>query len=167
MSENIAFIEGKWKELFPEFGFDYWFVNDEFARMYENETQISALTEQFSILAILITCVGLYGMASFTATQRTKEIGVRKALGANIPQITSLLLNVFVKLLLVASLIGAPVAYLISKEWLSNFVYQTPLSPWVFVGAIFLISAVTLITVSYETIKAARTNPITALRYDS
>ena len=167
MSENIAFIEKTWKEHFPEFGFDYWFVNDEFARMYENETQIAALTEKFSILAILITCVGLYGMASFTATQRTKEIGVRKALGANVSQIMGLLLKVFLKLLAVSSIIGVPLAYLIAKEWLSNFVYQTPLSPLVFMGAILLISGVTILTVSYETIKAASTNPVTALRYDS
>jgi putative ABC transport system permease protein len=167
MGKHIAFIEDKWKELFPEFGFDYWFVNDEFARMYENETQISALTEKFSILAILITCVGLYGMASFTASQRTKEIGVRKVLGANVSQITGLLLNVFLKLLAVSSTIGVPFAYFVSNKWLSNFVYKTPLSPAVFIGAVLLISAVTLITVSYETIKAARTNPITALRYNN
>ena len=167
MAENIAFIEDKWKEQFPEFGFDYWFVNDEFARMYENETQIAALTEKFSILAILITCVGLYGMASFTASQRTKEIGIRKSLGANVPQITVLLLKSFVLLLAIATVVGLPVAYYASKEWLSNFVYQTPLSPWIFAGAVLLISAVTLLTVSYETIKAARTNPVTALRYDN
>ena len=165
ISRVIEQLDETWRLQFPSFGFDYWFVNDEFARMYENEKQIAGLTEKFSILAILITCVGLYGMASFMATQKTKEIGIRKALGASVGQITGLLLAVFVKLLAIASIIGIPIAYLISKEWLSGFVYQTPLSIWVFAGAMLIISAVTIITVSFETIKAARTNPVKALHY--
>ena len=133
----------------------------------ENEKQIAELTEKFSLLAILITCVGLYGMASFMATQKTKEIGIRKALGASVGQITLLLLSTFVKLLAVASIIGVPLAYLISREWLSSFVYQTPLSPLVFAAGLFGILAVTVITVSFETVKAARTNPVKSLRYDN
>ena len=164
LGESLALIEEKWKEIYPEYGFDNWFVNDEFARMYENEKQIASLTEKFSILAILITCVGLYGMASFMAAQKTKEIGIRKALGATVSQITVLLLNIFLKLLGIASIIGIPLAYLISQKWLSTFVYKTQLSLWVFAVAMLGIIAVTIFTVSFETIKAARTNPIKAIR---
>jgi putative ABC transport system permease protein len=167
MGRSLALLEAKWKEVYPDFGFDNWFVNDEFARMYENEKQIASLTEKFSILAILITCVGLYGMASFMATQKTKEIGIRKALGATVSQITGLLLGIFIKLLAIASVVGIPVAFLISQEWLSTFVYQTPLSIWVFAVAMLMITAVTILTVSFETIKAARTNPVTAIRHDN
>ena len=135
--------------------------------MYENEKQIAGLTEKFSILAILITCVGLYGMASFMATQKTKEIGIRKAMGATVSQIMGLLLSIFIKLLAIASIVGIPVAYLISQEWLSTFVYQTELSVWVFGGAMLMIIAVTIVTVSFETIKAARINPVTAIRQDN
>lgn len=167
MGESLALIEEKWKEIYPEYGFDNWFINDEFARMYENEKQIASLTEKFSILAILITCVGLYGMASFMATQKTKEIGIRKAMGATVSQITGLLLIIFIKLLGIASIVGIPVAFLISQKWLSTFVYRTELSVWVFAGAMLGIVAVTILTVSFETIKAARTNPVRALRQNN
>jgi len=95
MGEKIAVLERAWKEVFPDFGFDYWFVDEEFGRMYENEVQVAELTEKFSALAILITCVGLYGLASFLSEQRTKEIGIRKTLGASNVQVLVLLLKVF------------------------------------------------------------------------
>ena len=166
MSEKIQFLESAWRQVFPGFGFDYWFINEEFGRMYENETKVAALTENFSWLAILITCVGLYGLASFMSQQRTKEIGIRKTMGASNFQILFLLLSVFGKLLLIACLIAIPISYFLSSQWLEGFVYRTELSLIVFGGAIGLIVLITLITVGYESLKASLSNPVKALRHE-
>jgi putative ABC transport system permease protein len=166
MGEKIRFMEQQWKKIFPSFGFDYWFIDDEFDRMYENETKISGLTEKFSALAIIITCIGLYGLASFMAQQRTREIGIRKALGSSNGQILVLLLTVFAKLLLFSSIVAVPVTYLLTSKWLERFAYQTPLSPWVFIGSLLLIAVITLITVGLETWRAAQANPVKSLRHE-
>jgi putative ABC transport system permease protein len=166
MNAKIASLEKKWKEVFPDFGFDYWFVDEEFGHMYENETKVAELTEKFSALAILITCVGLYGLAAFMSEQRTKEIGIRKSMGASNSQILVLLLSVFGKLLLVATIIGIPIAFYFSSRWLQTFVYKTSLSVFVFGSAILLIAVITLVTVGYEALKASLTNPVKALRHE-
>ncbi|MFM9837059.1 MAG: FtsX-like permease family protein [Cyclobacteriaceae bacterium] len=166
MQEKIASLEASWKKNFPQYGFDYWFVDEEFGRMYENETKVANLTEKFSWLAILITCVGLYGLASFMSEQRTKEIGIRKSMGASSLQILLLLLAVFAKLLLVACLIAIPTAYFLSSQWLASFVYRTSLTVWVVGGVVGLIMLITLITVGYESLKASLSNPVKALRHD-
>jgi putative ABC transport system permease protein len=166
MGEKIRFLEQEWKKLFPQYGFDYWFVDDEFGRMYENETKIAALTEKFSALAILITCIGLYGLASFMAQQRTREIGIRKAMGSSSAQILKLLLMVFGKLLLIGSVVAVPVTYFLTSKWLERFVYQTPLSPLVFIGALLVLAVITLLTVGFETWRAARANPVESLRHE-
>lgn len=164
MSDKIASIEKTWRQVFPDFGFDYWFVDDEFGRMYENETQIAQLTRQFSILAMLITCVGLYGLAAFLARQRIREIGIRKTLGASNGQILLMLLRVFGKILLIACFVGIPIALYLSGRWLKNFEYQTPLSFALFAGAVGVIAVVTLITVGYESLRASLANPVKVLR---
>lgn len=164
--EKIADLEKKWKQIFPEYGFDYWFIDSEFARLYENEVRLAALVEKFSWLAMFVACVGLYGLASFMAEQRTREIGIRKTMGASNRQILVLLLKVFGRLLVVGSIIGVPVAYLISQNWLENFVYRTPLSVVVFGTSLMLIAGITLLTVGYETMKAAMANPIKAIRHE-
>ncbi len=166
MSEKIAKIEEAWKQVFPGFGFDYWFVDEEFGRMYENETKVAGLTENFSWLAILITCVGLYGLASFMSQQRTKEIGIRKTMGASNMQVLILLLSVFAKLLVIACVVALPLTYFISSKWLEGFQYRTSLSVWVFGGSIVLIVIITLITVGYESLKASLSNPVQALRHE-
>jgi len=164
MGEKIAMLEKQWKAVYPGFGFDYWFIDQEFGRMYENETKIAELTEKFSALAILITCVGLYGLAAFISEQRTKEIGIRKSLGASNVQILKLLLSVFAKLLVIACVIGIPIAYYVSSQWLQGFVYRTSTSVFVFAGAVGLIAAITIITVGYESLKASLANPVDSLR---
>lgn len=166
MGEKIANLEKNWKQIFPDFGFDYWFIDEEFGRMYENETQVAELTEKFSALAILIACVGLYGLAAFMSEQRTKEIGVRKTMGASNAEILVLLLKVFGKLLLIACVAAIPIAYYFSYQWLETFVYKTSLSVFVFGGAVLAISLITLLTVGYESLKASWTNPVNALRHD-
>ncbi|MCC6462582.1 MAG: ABC transporter permease [Saprospiraceae bacterium] len=164
MGTKIAAIENIWKQTFPDFGFDYWFVDEEFGRMYENETQIAQLTRQFSALAMLITCVGLYGLAAFLSKQRTKEIGIRKTLGATNRQILLLLLWIFGKILIIGCLIGVPVALYLSGRWLKNFEYQTPLTFLLFAGAIGSIALITILTVGYESLKASMANPVKALQ---
>jgi putative ABC transport system permease protein len=166
IQEKMKSIEAVWKEVYPNFGFDYWFIDDEFGRMYESETKIAALTEKFSWLAILITCVGLYGLASFMSQQRIKEIGIRKTMGASNAQVLFLLLSVFAKLLLISCFIALPVAYYLTSQWLQSFEYRTPLTVVVFGGAIGLIALITLITVGYESLKASMSNPIKALRHE-
>lgn len=166
IGEKIAALESKWKQVFPDFGFNYWFVDDEFGRMYENETQVAAITEKFSALAILITCVGLYGLAAFLSQQRTKEIGIRKTMGASNAQVLFLLLSIFGRLLIIACLIGLPITYYFAAQWLSGFSYQTELSVWVFGGAILTMMLITFLTVGFETLKASTANPIVALKHE-
>ncbi len=166
LAQKIANVEQKWKQVFPEYGFSHWFIDEEFGRMYENEARIANLTENFSILAIIITCFGLYGLASFMSQQKTKEIGIRKALGASNGQVLALLLLIFIKLLAIACLLAIPAAFLFSSEWLENFVYRTDLSIWVFAGSIAVIALITILTIGYETLKAAMTNPVNALKYE-
>jgi putative ABC transport system permease protein len=166
MGQKIAYLESTWKKVFPDFGFDYWFVDEEFGRMYENEAQVAAITEKFSALAILITCVGLYGLAAFLSEQRTKEIGIRKTLGASNLQILTLLFRVFGQILLIACVIGVPIAVYFSSKWLESFVYQTPLSVAVFATSVGIILVITILTVGYESLKASMANPIKALKHD-
>lgn len=166
VGEKITYLESVWKEQFPGLGFDYWFLDDEFARMYENEVRVASLVEKFSVLAILIACIGLYGLASFMSQQRTKEIGIRKAMGSTSGQIVLLLLKVFGRLLLIACVIAIPLTYYFASMWLESFVYQTPLSVWLFMGSIGVIALITLATVGYETLKASMANPISSLRHE-
>jgi len=166
IGEKIKVLEAKWKQVFPGFGFSYWFVDDEFGRMYENETQVAQITEKFSLLAILITCVGLYGLAAFFSQQRTKEIGIRKTMGASNVQVVVLLLGVFGRLLLIAFAIGIPVTYYLSTQWLSGFAYQADLSVWLFGGAILTMVVITFLTVGFETLKASMANPVVALKHE-
>lgn len=166
VGEKIAYLEKIWKQQFPGYGFDYWFLDDEFKRMYENEVRVAGLTEKFSVLAILIACIGLYGLASFMSQQRTKEIGIRKAMGSSNVQIVLLLLKVFGILLLISCVIAVPLTYFLANKWLESFVYQTPLTIGLFLGSIGVIAIITLFTVGYETLKAARINPINSLRHE-
>lgn len=166
MGEKIAAIEKTWHQVFPDYGFDYWFVDEEFGRMYANETQIAQLTEKFSGLSMLIACIGLYGLAAFLSKQRTREIGIRKALGAGNRQILFLFLKVFGKILLISCAIGVPVAFLLSRRWLQSFEYQIPITAWMFVGAIAMIALITVVTVGYESLKASLANPVKALQQE-
>ena len=162
--EKIAVIEKKWKASFPGAGFDHWFVSDEFNRMYQVESTISSLAKIFAILAILITILGVLSLASYTAEQRTKEIGIRKVLGAGDKQVVALFASVFVRIFIVASLIAIPVSWYFAYKWLQGFVYRITISPLIFIFSLIGLLIVTLLTVSYEIWKSARANPVTALR---
>ncbi|MEO7991600.1 MAG: FtsX-like permease family protein [Chryseolinea sp.] len=162
--EKIQSIEKKWKEIFPGVGFDYWFVSDEFNRMYLTESRVTSLAKSFAVLAILITILGVFGLASYTAEQKTKEVGIRKVMGAEVAQVVGMLVWVFIKIFVIASVVALPVAYFLAEYWLKAFVYRSPISPLVFAGSLLGLLLITLFTVSYETWKAARTNPVNSLR---
>jgi putative ABC transport system permease protein len=162
--EKIRFIESTWKEIFPDVGFDYWFLSDEFDRMYVAERRVSSLAKSFAGLAVLITALGLFGLASYTAEQKTKEVGIRKVLGAAVRQLIVMFLMVFFRIFIIASVIAVPLAYFMADYWLRGFAYRLPLSPYVFMASLGGLLAVTLVTVGYETWRAASSNPVHSLR---
>jgi putative ABC transport system permease protein len=164
--EKIEVVQSTWKKLFPETGLQYYFVNDLFGRLYKSELTMSKLALNFSGLAILITMFGLFGLASYAAERRTKEIGVRKVHGASVWQITTMMMAGFLRIFGVAAVIVVPTNYFVLREWLSMFRYQTSLDVFVFIIGLGLILMITLLTVSYETIKAAVANPVKTLRYE-
>jgi putative ABC transport system permease protein len=162
--EKIGAIEKKWKSAFPGAGFDHWFLSDEFNRMYLVENTVSSLAKIFAVLAVLITILGVLSLASYTAEQRTKEIGIRKVLGAGDKQVAVLFASIFLKIFAVASLISVPVACFVAYKWLQGFVYRVPISPVIIALSLLGLLLVTLLTVSYEIWKSARAKPVIALR---
>jgi putative ABC transport system permease protein len=162
--EKIAEIEKKWKIAFPGSGFDHWFVNDEFNRMYLAERTVSSLAKVFATLAILITVLGVLSLASYTAEQRTKEIGIRKVLGAGEKHVVALFASVFFRIFIIASLIAVPISWFVAYKWLQGFAYRVSISPMIFILSLLGLLLVTLLTVSYEIWKSARANPVTSLR---
>ena len=160
----LAGLEKLCKGLNPAYPFTYQFSDQEYAKLYSNEQSVSKLSGYFAFLAIFISCLGLFGLATFTAEQRTKEIGVRKVLGASVPNIVSLLSSGFLKPVVIAMLIAFPVAWYIMNKWLRDFAYKINIDWWVFVLAGLLTICIALLTVSYQSIKAAFSNPVKSLR---
>jgi putative ABC transport system permease protein len=163
---KVASIEKKWKEVYADIGFDYWFVSDEFNRMYFTERKVSDLAKVFAVLAVVITVLGVFGLASYTAEQKTKEVGIRKVLGAEVKQVVGLFLTVFLKIFLIAALVAIPLAYFLTDNWLQKFVYRPPFALDLFVISFAGLLVVTVLTVSYEIVKAAIANPVKSLRND-
>ncbi len=162
--DALARIESIFKKLVPSVPFDYKFVDTEYAEKFAAEERIGTIASFFAALAIFISCLGLFGLASFIAEKRTKEIGIRKVLGATIYNLWKMLSKEFVMLVIVASLIATPLAYYFLNNWLQNYEYHTAISWWVFAIAIGGALLITLLTVSFQTIKAALTNPVKSLR---
>jgi len=160
----LAKISGVFKKYDPSSPFIYKFVNEEFAKKFDNEERIGKLASFFAVFAIFISCLGLFGMASFMAEQRTKEIGVRKVLGASVMNLWGLLSKEFVVLIGGSLLIAFPVAYYFMHSWLQNYQYRTTLSWWIFVVTALGALIITLLTVSFQSIKAAIANPVKSLR---
>jgi len=162
----IGYIKEKWKELCPDYPFAYSFLDESFDKQYKREERLSEIFISFAALAIFIACLGLFGITSFMTERRTKEIGVRKVLGATVPEIVFLLSREFTKWVLIANVIAWPVAYLVLNKWLQNFAYRTPIGAGVFILSAFLTFVIALLTVSYQSVKAAVANPVEALRYE-
>jgi putative ABC transport system permease protein len=164
--QTMGLVEKKWKELDPNRPFRFLFLDDSFDSLYRQEDRLKTITFYFSFLAVLIGCLGLFGMASFTAEQRTKEIGIRKVLGASVPGIVRLLAKEFMLLVIAANLIALPVAYFAMNRWLQSFAYRMDIHPLIFVLSAALALIIALITVSYQAIRAALSNPVDSLRYE-
>ena len=164
VSEALGTIETIFKKYDPDVPFDYQFVDQEYAKKFGDEERIGKLASFFAALAIFISCLGLFGLASFVAEQRTKEIGVRKVLGATVFNLWGLLSKDFVYLVLVAFFIAAPIAYYFLGNWLQRYTYRTELSWWIFAASGVGALLVTLLTVSFQSIKAALMNPVKSLR---
>nr|HPI79254.1 ABC transporter permease [Cyclobacteriaceae bacterium] len=162
--EALDNIEAVFKEFNPSQPFEYEFVDDSYARKFGKEERIGKLSGLFAGLAVLICCLGIFGLASFTAEQRTKEIGIRKVLGASVVRLWQMLSVDFVALVLVSCFIAAPLSYYLIHRWLLKYEYRTDISMWVFIAAGAGAMLITLLTVSYHAIKAARANPTRSLR---
>ncbi len=160
----IGTIETTWHKYLPEVPFDYTFLDDKFQKLYESEQQQGSLFTIFSCLAIFIACLGLFGLSAFTISQRIKEIGVRKVLGASIPQIVTELSKDFLKLVLVAAVIALPLAWLFMDRWLLDFAFRINLSWWVFLSAGVIAFIIAFVTISFQAVKAATVNPVKSLR---
>ncbi len=144
--------------------FNYSFMNEDFNNLYRTEQRMGVIAISFSALAILIACLGLFGLAAYAAEQRTKEIGIRKVLGATVSNITAMLSKDFLKLVIIAAVIAFPVAWWFMHSWLQDFAYRTHISWWVFIIAGIVAALIAVVTVSFQTIKAAITNPVKSLR---
>jgi len=162
--EALASLEKVYKEINPEFAFAYQFVDEEFKKMYSGELIISKLSVLFATLAILISCLGLLGLVIFAAEQRTKEIGIRKVLGASLEQIVAMFSKDFVKLILIAFVIAAPIGWYVMNAWLRDFTYRINVTWWTFALALSFALFVAFATMSYQAIKAAIANPVKSLR---
>ena len=166
VSSVIGLLEQQWKQFLPNQPFEYSFLDERFEQMYQSEQKIGKIFTVFASLAIFIGCLGLFGLAAFTAEQRTKEIGIRKVLGATSPRIIRLLLKEFVILVGIANLIAWPIGYLVINRWLTDFSYRTSPHILIFIFAGILSLVVSLLTVSFQAVKAALADPIRSLRYE-
>ena len=166
IDETLAFLEDTWREFDPEHPFTYSFLDEQFGRLHQAEARAGQLLTFFALLAIGIACLGLFGLAVFTAAQRTKEIGVRKVLGASIAQIVVTLTQDFTRLVALGFILAVPVAYFAASRWLEVFAYRVDISVWMFAGAGLLVLAVAVLTVSFQAIRSALSNPAEALRYE-
>jgi putative ABC transport system permease protein len=168
MAATLEFLKQKWQEYRPNFPFQYSFIDERYEQLYQSEHRLGQIFGTFSLLAVFIACLGLFGLASYTAEQRTKEIGVRKVLGASLGNIVLLLSKEFARLVAVATLVSWPIAYYAMSRWLQEFAYRININhqSLTFLLAALLAFAIALITVSFQSIKAAMTNPVEALRYE-
>ncbi len=166
ISSTLTFLENKWNDFAKKYPFEYAFIDENFERYYQFEQRLGRIFTYCSMLAIFISCLGIFGLASFATEQRTKEIGMRKVLGASVPGIVSLISKDFVKWVLVANIIAWPVAYFVMSRWLQDFAYRTNMTIWTFLFSTILALLIALLTVSYQAVKAAVANPVDALKYE-
>ena len=164
--DAIAHLKAVWNELLPGHPLEFTFLDDEFNMQYRREQSFGSLTRGFTVLAIFIACLGLFGLASQTVEQRTKEIGIRKVLGAGVGSLVTLLAKTYLKLVLLANLIAWPVAFFMMKRWLADFVYRIEIGIGIFVVSMVSAAVISLLTVSYHSLRAANTDPVRALRYE-
>lgn len=164
MQATLKSIEAAWRKLNPNEPFDYSFLDQDFQKNYQAENRLASIVSYFTIIAILISCLGLFGLAAFSAEQRTKEIGVRKVLGATTTNIVGLLSKDFLKLVAIAVVIASPVAWYVMNQWLQDFAYRVNISWVVFVITSFMALCIALLTIGFQAVRAALSNPVKSLR---
>ncbi len=166
LEETVSFVKNKYVELFPEDIFNYFFLDEDFNRQYASDEQLAESFNIFTILGIIIACLGLTGLASFMAERKTKEIGIRKTLGASSSQILVLFTGQFIWWVLLSNVIAWPIAYFAIQEWLKDFAYKTEIDISLFIFSAIAALLIALGTISFQTLKAARANPVEALKYE-
>ncbi len=166
MNETIKHIEDTWDKFTSNDPIQYFFLDEEFNNIYQEEKRTSKLSLGFAVLAIFIACLGLYGLTSFAAEKKTREIGIRKVMGASVSKIIVLFLREITGLIVISTLIAWPVAYFIMKNWLQNFYYRIDLSFIEFLLSFLIALTISFITVSYTVYSAAIRNPVKALQYE-
>jgi putative ABC transport system permease protein len=166
IQETLRAIEAKWQEFVPDQEIDYYFMDQSVDNQYSDEKRARVLFTSFSVLAIIIASLGLLGLSSYSAEQRTREIGIRKVMGANIWMMVWLLLNEINKLFVISTIVAWPIAWYLMSRWLEDFAFRISLSPWIFIGASILAYLIAVLTVAYQALKAASTNPALTLKYE-
>ena len=159
-----AVTKNSGKTLYPEYAYNGFFLDENIAQFYKQENQLALIYKIFAMIAIFISCLGLYGLVSFMAVQRTKEVGIRKVLGASITSIVYLFSKEFMVLITIAFVIAVPAAWYIMNGWLQNFAYRISISAWIFIAAIAISIIIAWLTVGYKAIRAALVNPVKSLR---
>ena len=165
-ASTLLFLKDTIMRIVPDYHFDYQFLDAEIDRLYRAEARAGALLKFGALIAVFIACLGLFGLAAFVVEQKTKEIGIRKVLGASAPRISLMLSKEFVKWVLLANIIAWPLVYYAAQAWLGDFHYRTGASFWIFPAAGLLALLIAFLTVSVQAVKAARTNPMESLRYE-
>jgi putative ABC transport system permease protein len=164
VAQTVGQVEQLWKKMAPAQPFSYRFMDDDFNEVYRSEQRVGQIFITFAAISIVIGCLGLFGLSAYTAERRTKEIGVRKVLGASVTNIVALLSKEFLRLIIIAIIIGIPIAWFGMNRWLNDFAYHVDLAWWMFLGAGAIAVTIALLTVSFQSIKAALTNPVKSLR---
>ncbi len=166
IQKTIGFIQKTWSDLCPDFPFNYSFMDESLAKLYIAEGRLGGTLKYFVFLALFLSCLGMFGLSAFIAEQKTKEIGIRKVLGASVSSITVSLSTQFMKWVLLSNLIAWPISYYVMNNWLNNFAYRINISVLTFVLAAVSALIVALFTISYQSIKAASANPVDSLKYE-
>jgi putative ABC transport system permease protein len=162
--ETISDIEKVWKNLNPETPFEFTFLDESIRRQYDEDRKVSSVMSGFTAVAMIICCLGLFGLSSYMAERRVKEIGVRKLFGASVTQIVNMMSGEFIRLVAIALSLSVPLAWYLIQQWLEDFAYKAPVGIMIFVYAGVSALCVAVLTVSYESIRAASGNPVNALR---
>ena len=159
-------LMNSWKQIYPATPFQFWFMDEEFGRLYQMERQMAEVFMYLAFIAMLIACLGLFGLASFTAEQKTKQIGIRKVLGASSLQVLVMLTSRYVRLTLISFVIGIPISFIAIRSWMETFVYKAQIETWIYFWTCLLIISITVITVGVESLRAARANPADSIRHE-
>ena len=166
MSSTIQYIEDTWEKLLPDYPFEFFFIDERLNAMYQSERKMAESFNYFTLIAIFIACLGLFGLTSFIAEQKTREIGIRKVLGASVSKIIVMLSKEFIRWIILSAVIAFPVSWYAMDRWLQNFAYRTNLGFEVFTASIVIAFLIAQLTVSYHSIKAATADPVDSLKYE-